>query len=339
MSTVAWTLVAVAWATPTQAETATPKAPPSESVRGITISTHRGGGEWATDAMPPTLAAIEELGANWVAIHPYAGIGADGSVNFRPFTALEPPQSLTRPIAEAHARGLKILIKPHLAYWRSGFSWRGEIDFDDDASWQRFWSDYERWILLLVETCRDADGFVVGTELDRTLRFEDRWRRLIRGVRERTTVPLTYAANWTDYERVTFWDALDVIGIQAYFPLSDRDDPDLDELRRSWQERMRHLRDYASGWNRNVLFTELGYNRSYKAAREPWSYETNDEGAEALQRRCLEAALLEIEDEPWVVGAFLWKWFPEPRPVGRDFQMAAPAVREVIRRAWVRAAP
>ena len=60
---------------------------------------------------------------------------------------------------------------------------------------------------------------VVGTQLDRTLHFEDDWRLIIATVRRYFEGTLTYAANWTDYEKVPFWDALDVIGIQAYFPL------------------------------------------------------------------------------------------------------------------------
>ena len=120
---------------------------------------------------------------------------------------------------------MSICIKPHIAYWGSSFSWRGEIEFSREDAWDRFWRDYRAWITLLAEACREADGFVVGTELDRTLRFEDEWRALIADVRAHTGAPLTYAANWTDYQRVPFWDALDVIGIQAYFPLTDQRPP------------------------------------------------------------------------------------------------------------------
>ena len=70
--------------------------------------------------------------------------------------------------------------------------------------------------------CREADAFVVGTELDRILNHEAEWRTLIAEVRSIMKVPLTYAANWTDYKRVPFWDALDVIGIQAYFPVASK---------------------------------------------------------------------------------------------------------------------
>ena len=111
-------------------------------VRGITISTHRGGQDWGSDRMPEALAAIRTLGANWVAIHPYARVGGDGSVRTR-YSGATAPVHITRPIREAQSAGLKILIKPHLSYWGSPFGWRGEIGFENDEAWERFWRDYE----------------------------------------------------------------------------------------------------------------------------------------------------------------------------------------------------
>ena len=79
------------------------------------------------------------------------------------------------------------------------------------------------------------------------------------------TRPLTYAANWTDYRQVPFWDALDVIGIQAYFPLTEDPDYDEEDIRAGWAERMGELRAFGELHNRNILFTELGYNQSHQA--------------------------------------------------------------------------
>ncbi|HHI79553.1 MAG TPA: hypothetical protein ENK02_06200 [Planctomycetes bacterium] len=312
-----------------------PGPPKGEAVRGITISTHGMGREWADpEVMQPTLKKILETGAEWIALHPYARIHEDGRVTWRRRKNGGTPSYWSKPIALAHKAGLKILIKPHIAYWGTRFAWRGEIAFKTEAEWERFFQGYRDWILALAEASRDADGFVVGTELDKTLGREKEWRALIAEVRKRTKAPLTYAANWTDYERVPFWDALDVVGIQAYFPLTEARRPDDRELDRAWEERMKKLRAFAKKTNRNIVFTEIGYNRSHKAAREPWTYRTDGADAKPLQRRCLGAALRAIEREPCVLGAFLWKWFPEPYPVGRNFQLATKEIRALIRKHW-----
>jgi Glycoside Hydrolase Family 113 len=327
-----------------------PELPKGESVRGITISTHGMGREWADPrVMLPTFEKIKSTGAEWVAFHPYASIRKDGSVSWshrrrrrrgavpteqQPAGEPKVPVYWAEPVRLAHKAGLKVLIKPHLAYWGSGFSWRGEITFTDKTQWDRFFEQYSHWILTMAEACKDADGFIVGTELDKTIDHEKRWRALIAGVRQRTKAPLSYAANWTDFRRVRFWDALDVIGIQAYFPLSDKTDPSKEALEAAWAKRMATLRTYAKEHNRNVLFTELGYNQSFDAARTPWDHRTDGPEATALQKRCLSTALAAVEGEKSVLGSFLWKWFPEPRPNGRNFKLATKDIRALISEHW-----
>lgn len=312
---------------------ATTKSPPA---RGIIISTHGNGTDWDSPQMGPTMSDIREVGADWVSVHPYAWIRGDGEVRFHRFDPASPPEYLTHPIREAHALGLKILIKPHLGYWGSRFSWRGEIAFEDEAEWDRFFTDYEEWIVSVAAACADADGFVVGTELDKTLEHDARWRQIIARVRGVTDAPLTYAANWTDYRRVGFWDELDQIGIQAYFPVSQTPNPDAAELREGWREIMKTMREFSREHGRPVWFTELGYNRSFNAAAEPWAYAVDGEEAEPFQALCLGAALAAVEEEPSVTGVFLWKWFPNPRPVGRNFQLATPQIKRVISQSWTR---
>ena len=309
--------------------------PLAAPVKGVTISTHRGGRDWASDDMVTALKEIKAIGANWVAIHPYGRVGADGSVQTRYDPTASPPPYVTRPIREAKATGLKILIKPHLAYWGSPFSWRGEIAFETEAEWERFWSDYESFIVELASWSRNADAFVIGTELRGTLTQEERWRHLIGRLREVTDAPLTYAANWDDFRDVTFWDALDVIGIQAYFPLTDGTDLSEAAMRRGWERWMGELAAFSLREGKPLVFTELGYNQAYHAPVRPWDYRTDDDGAKTTQELCMRVALESIEKEPAVLGVFLWKWFLPPRRVGRNFQLATPGVERVIRDRWL----
>jgi len=309
------------------------------TIRGITLSTHLDGRDWAWDEVVPTIESLRALGADWIAIHPYAAIETDGRVRFHGFEPANPPPYIARPIREAHRLGLKILIKPHLAYWGTPFRWRGEIDFADERQWEQFWNDYERWIAMLAAGTTDADGFVVGTELIHSLGHEKEWRSVVAAVRRRTGVPLTYAANWNAFDQVPFWDALDAIGIQAYFPLTEETDAGEEEIRAGWRGWMTRLHAFSEKHRRPIVFTELGYNRSFAAAARPWDYHTDGDAARRLQELCMQTALQAIEDEPAVLGAFLWKWFPEPRPLGRNFQLATPGMKRIIRKAWRDEAP
>ena len=305
-----------------------------DKVRGVILSTHTNGSDWAAADLGATLDEIRSVGANWVAIHPYAAIGADGSVRFRAVNRAQLPEYLSHPIAEARRHGLRIVLMPHLAYWGSPFRWAGEIEFHTGEAWDRFWSGYTQWIVDLAAACPEIDGFVIGVELDRTLGYEERWRELIRQLRERTGAPLTYGANWTDYQRVPFWDALDAIGIQAYFPVADRVGASPASIAARWQSRMQELHEFAARWNRRIVFTELGYNRAFATPVRPWDAHVDGVEAEPVQETCLRIALAAVENEPSVAGAFLWKWFPNPRPVGRNFQLATPRLKRAIADVW-----
>jgi hypothetical protein len=311
----------------------TPPQPQHEAVRGMTVSCQTWGWEWGTDEMVEQMRLLQTMRVNWIAIHPYAGIRGDGSVvTHRRWYA--DTHWLTRPIAEAHRLGLKIMIKPHLAYWGSPFSWRGDIAFETDDQWQRFFSQYETWVTRAAEVCAEADAFVVGTELDRTLHRQSDWRRVIASVRGCFEGPLTYSANWTHYEQVPFWDALDVIGIQAYFPLADAPGlPEPKALRKAWASRLDQLGAFARRHNRKIVLTELGYSRSAQAAVRPWDGREGGEHAEETQARCLTAALEALEDDKDVVGTFLWKWFAGPT-TRENFLMSTPAMRRVITEHW-----
>ncbi|NNE09358.1 MAG: hypothetical protein HKN20_12425 [Gemmatimonadetes bacterium] len=306
--------------------------------RGMTVSCQTWGWEWGTDDMVATMADLKAMGCNWIAIHPYAGIRGNGEVVSRMVEQGDTPDWLTRPIEEAHRLGLEMMIKPHLAYWGGPFSWRGEIEFRTDEEWERFFTTYTAWIVELARICKDADAFVIGTELDRTLEHHEQWQRVIAEVRAVTDAPLTYAANWTDYERVSFWPQLDVIGIQSYFPLADtpglREEASLDS---AWASLGDRLRAFAEPLDKRVLLTELGYNRSSSAAWKPWEYRSGGDDAEEIQRRCMNAALRALEGNDLFVGAFLWKWFPGEQQGRRgNFLLSTPTMRGVISSHWVK---
>jgi len=307
-------------------------------VRGMTVSCPTWGWEWGSDAMVSTLGTLDELGVNWVSIHPYARIRADGTVSARPIDPDAPPEWLARPIREAHARGQKVLIKPHLAYWGSPFSWRGDIQFTDPAEVETFFRTYRAWVVQLAAAARGSDAFAVGTELDGTLAHEDQWRSVVASVRDVHPGHLTYAANWDHFDEVPFWDDLDAVGVQAYFPVLRPGEPvSAEALDRGWDRWLPKLRAVHRQTGKPVVFTELGYDRSPRAPYEPWASGGRIRDGAEVQEQALRAALRAIDREPSVVGAFLWKWFPGEVPHG-DFRMSEPRLRDLIRRHWSSAA-
>jgi hypothetical protein len=326
-----------------------PTPPDGTFIQGMTISCQSWGGEWGTDGFGEELDRLQALGVNWVAIHPYAGIREDGSVSYREFGSTSEgaidraPTWLTRPIREAHARGMEIMIKPHLAYWGSPFTWRGEIEFVDAARDARFWKQYRAWILDLADACSEADAFSVGTELELQMHREGEWRELIQGVRALTDAHLSYCSNWDSFERVPFWDALDAIGVQAYFPvqpqgLVEGDLPAAREIRQAWEPWLARLKATSERVGKVVFFGELGYDRVVTTAARPWEGVSRSRPASSdgdlVQERCLKVAFEVLEmNKEWLRGAFLWKWF-----VGStrhsNFELDREELRQLIQTSW-----
>ena len=91
----------LAAATPTLADTGG-----VEDIRGVTLSTHRGGRELGEPGvLAPSLRSIRKTGATWIAYHPYARIQKDGTVSSRFQNGSEIPAHWTEPIKAAHAQG------------------------------------------------------------------------------------------------------------------------------------------------------------------------------------------------------------------------------------------
>lgn len=317
----------------TALETAPRPLPP---FRGMTISCQGWGAEWADARFADELSALRELGVNAVATHPYARIYADGSLRWRSWRAEQVPDYVISPLQTTQKAGLRKMVKPHLAYWGSPFSWRGEVDFSEPAARRRFFEHYQRWIVALAADTSSADIFVVGTELDLMVKYEQEWRQVIAAVRAVTPAALTYAANWDSYQKVPFWDALDMVGVQGYFPIADGAAPADAVLRAGWRKVMVDLKGFHQLVGKPVLFTELGYNQSLQAAVQPWSYQ-RDRSREAalLQARCLRVGLQALaENESWCRGAFLWKWFVGDAAY-ENFYLKEPYLMAEIRRVWL----
>ena len=109
-------------------------------------------------------------------------------------------------------------------------------------------------------------------------RLDENWRRVIEEVRGVYSGALTYAANFDQYHQVGFWDALDVIGVNAYFPLRDElSSAPVAELEakmiESWRRVLGGIDEVRAAQHPDapVIFTELGYTSWRGSTIQPWA--------------------------------------------------------------------
>ena len=106
------------------------------------------------------------------------------------------------------------------------------------------------------------------------------WLDLIARVRTVYSGKLTYAACFDSYQNVGFWHALDMIGINCYFPLHNGQEPMSYQqpgvLEQGWQQVLGGIDYYRKTQgleDKPYLFTELGYTFRQHATVQPWNYE------------------------------------------------------------------
>ena len=293
-----------------------------------------------------TLRALAALGATHLTLISFGFQPAAGVPRIRMHTGSddddgwysETDAGIRALARRADSLGMGLVLKPHVWVGREGQS-RQKIAFDDEANWQRWQKQYRRFLLHYARLAEEvgADLLVVGTELAGASRARSGfWRELIAEVRGVYSGKLTYAANWHDeYATVPFWDALDYVGVQGYFPLAEADRPSAKTLRAGWGPHVQSLRRVSAEAGRPLFFTELGYRSARDAARQPWHWPAEgDPPAPQLQARLFETFFQTVWPKPWVAGVAVWKWPAAPehrRQAG--FMPRGPAV-EAIRRGF-----
>ena len=317
-----------------------------DHIRGITVDARR-------DPDPGTLKRLQELGFTHVTLVQF-GFQRDISVpeirtNTDARWVSESDAGIRAIASQAIAMDMEVILKPHIwvgRYSAEGQS-RAEIGYNETSEWERWEEDYQVLLMHYAELAQEtgASALVIGTELRRSaLEREEFWRGLIEDIRAVYDGELTYAANWwEEYEDVAFWDALDYIGVQAYFELSHEPNPSMDALLEGWAPHKRALRRIAGATQKPMLFTEIGYRNVPDAAAAPWRWPSREEmdsvqPDDALQARLYDAFFQTFWEEPWFAGAIIWKWnaSPGPRSNYLDFSIREKPVEEVIA-TWFRA--
>ena len=265
-------------------------------------------------ASPASLAALKRLAslsANSVAILPYGLVretGSDEVLFVHRSARTETDEGIVRAILDARSAGLSAMVQPLL--WVGGGEAVGAIAMADEKGWASWFASYRRYVVhhaVVAEAAGEA-LFCVGTELRKAELREREWRVLIGAVHLATGAPLVYAAEGAvGASRVTFWDALDAIGVDFFDPLTKAEklkDPGLDDAVR---QAVRPIAELAGRVSKPVLFTEAGYPW-VKAA---WGLPRGDDPKRPAggddSARTIAAVFRVLGGEAWWKGVYWWR--------------------------------
>ncbi len=214
--------------------------------------------------------------------------------------------------------GIKIMVKPQIWVWNGEYT--GLLEMDTEEKWSELELSYTEFILTYAKASEllNADILCIGTELEKFVSQRPKyWLELIEKIRTIYKGKLTYASNWDEFKRVTFWSELDFIGVDAYFPLSTERLPTVEELEIGWKPYKQEISNTHKQYKKPILFTEFGYRSVDYTGKEPWKSD-HIEGKVNLEVQVngLQAIYNEFWKEDWFAGGFIWKWFHKHKQSG-----------------------
>ncbi|GLU43630.1 glycoside hydrolase family 113 [Allomuricauda sp. NBRC 101325] len=291
-------------------------SPKPEKVNGISFVGSRE--EVAQVHVNPVL----DIHANYAAIMPYGFIRDAESPELVFNTDRqwfgERREGCMQYIKTLHENGVKVMLKPQLWIWRGAFT--GHMVMKSDEEWQKFEESYAEFILLYAKLAQETqtDIFCIGTELEAFVKNRPKfWDQLITEVRQVYQGKITYAANWDEYDETPFWNQLDYIGVNAYFPLTDEKDPSIQALKEGWKPWKSKLQTLVEKENKPMLFTEFGYRSMDYTGKKPWLVDRGEMNVNLqAQADAIQVIFDEFWSEEWFAGGFLWKWFIDHEEVG-----------------------
>jgi len=277
--------------------------------------------ELSSAASDFTLIELKKMGFDSVAIMVPAYQEALSSdtifVNDGPDGDTPSEDSLKHAIRTCHKLGLRVMLKVHVDPRTD----EARINIIPSEKW---FDSYEKLILRYAHLSAryNVEIFSIGTELEGTTfdAWNHRWYGIIDKIKGIYKGILTYSANWTEYKEVPFWDRLDYVGIDAYFPLTEKNDPTEEELVKAWDEKGEEI----EAWliekglqDKGVVLTEIGYTSTDGTNRQPWVAISSTEDQQE-QADCLKATFESLGKRKWFKGFYLWQYMPQERwsPLG-----------------------
>jgi hypothetical protein len=297
-----------------------------DQVRGVWLA-EAGGKRLDGEAGRAALVRLRALGATHVAFgpevmmddfrKPVLRFGADDA-------------ALRTTLRAARAAGLATFLLPRIespAFFTPPAGggrppWRGDLAMSTPEEWSVFFAEYRRMIAHYGALAREEGVAWLGIGLeyrDTVRKHPGEWRRVAAEAKRAFGGPITYSANWDDYEEIAWWDAVDAIGVGAYFELlpapGRADEAAARKGLRPWRER---LSAFAKAKGRPILFTEAGFTAYADTAWRPWQWQASetpraiDPGAQADAWR---AMLKTFAGEEWWAGVFVWRFYTDPAAV------------------------
>ncbi len=266
--------------------------------------------------MAPALAQLHKDGVDWLSIQLGWYQNTDDSDKiFSDAKETPTDQSLDHLIHLAHRMGMRVFLDPFVNA-NQGNAWQAVFHPKSVPAWFHSYDRYLTHYARLAQA-QHVDLLAIGDEfdsLDDVPANTPYWDHAIALVRRAYHGPVTYGADYVHYQKVTFWNQLNDVGMDAYFPLSQGQTPTVASLEANWTLQTNKIQQWrqASGLTaKPFIITELGYYSGVGAAVNPGTWSPSAPVDLSVQSQLYQATFATVYREPWLSGLF-WFWWANP---------------------------
>ncbi|MEL7119542.1 MAG: hypothetical protein AAFO07_08880 [Bacteroidota bacterium] len=260
-----------------------------------------------------SLSRMKKINSNAAAIVPYSYMGNPHKPSFIPIAdnaGSENDEACIYAHLEAKAMGMYTLMKPQIWFGRG--SWPGDVKMNSEEDWKLFFNYYYRWMrhYAILSEMYQLDGLSVGVEFAKaTVERPEDWKEIISKLRGLFSGHITYCANWgPEFENLVFWEELDYIGLNCYYPLSKSEQASKEEMAANFKKTIDMVEGIVHKYQRPLVFTEIGFRSVDRTWVNPHEEANNRDFNADTQQVCYEIVFEEIKDREWCNGILWWKW-------------------------------
>lgn len=281
-------------------------------------------GQFASASAAQSFQQIAALGSNSVSLT--ARIWTTSKTTSDVFAdpaKTESDASLLAGFKAAEAAGLSVVFKAALSPLDgAGVSNMSPTDIG------AFFASYKAEIVHLATIAEQGGvaSFAIGNEMSSLTgsAYRSYWTDIISAVRDVYHGSITYAAATDEAHNVSFWDQVDVIGVNTYPPLTSSTTPTVQDLVNAWTEvpynpyyaaafdyksPVDFLHSLSETYGKQVLMTEVGYRSMDGTAIRPGSWTANA-AADTVEQADAYNAFFQVwsaHGGSWMKGVELWQ--------------------------------
>jgi len=275
-----------------------------------------------------SLRNLKDIGVTWIALVVNWEQQTVNSTDIQAGSGTPADDVVRQFITSARGMGIDILLKPHVDPIHPGGTWRAWIgQFFTAAQWAQWFSSYTAFIVryAIMAEQTNCKVFSAGVEYIIPSSHEQEWRQVISEIRKVYKGLVTYSANWgglydgiegSEIDRLSWVDSLDIIGIDAYYPLTTLRDPTEMQIKDGWNKWVPRMKNISQVWHKDVIVTELGFKSVSSSTIHPGWWNISGRANLTQQYDAFHATFDSFVSESWWMGIFWWAWSSNPNAGG-----------------------